>query len=171
ARRRPAPRSRTAGSRGCPSCRAARGAPRAACESSHSHPWIVLRAVVVRPPLPRRAASMPPVPEARNARWKEGGGPAGSLNCHNLSPILLDSFCRSKCRPHRQQQQQAAERPSSLQGDAMNPLNSIWGTITAGVVLAVVIGLFNGVDFSDLTFIVWVHVLAGIVWIGLLYYF
>jgi uncharacterized membrane protein len=53
----------------------------------------------------------------------------------------------------------------------MNPLNSIWGTITAGVVLAVLIGLVNGVDFSDLTFIVWVHVLAGIVWIGLLYYF
>src|SRR5690606_20207849 len=56
-------------------------------------------------------------------------------------------------------------------GGAMNPLNSIWGTITAGVVLAVLIGLVNGVDFSDLTFIVWVHVLAGIVWIGLLYYF
>src|SRR5690606_123926 len=54
----------------------------------------------------------------------------------------------------------------------MNPLNSIWGTIVAGVVLAVAIGLaVDGVNFSDLTFIVWVHVLAGIVWIGLLYYF
>ncbi|HEX6995374.1 MAG TPA: urate hydroxylase PuuD [Gammaproteobacteria bacterium] len=53
----------------------------------------------------------------------------------------------------------------------MNPLNSIWGTIAAGVVLAVAVGLINGFAFSDLTFIVWVHVLAGIVWIGLLYYF
>lgn len=54
----------------------------------------------------------------------------------------------------------------------MNPLNSVWGTIIAGVVLAVAIGLaVDGVGFSDLTFIVWIHVLAGIVWIGLLYYF
>jgi len=53
----------------------------------------------------------------------------------------------------------------------MNPLNSIWGTIIAGVVLAVAVGLVNGVDFSDLTFMVWLHVLAGIVWIGMLYYF
>ncbi len=53
----------------------------------------------------------------------------------------------------------------------MNPLNSITGTITAGVFLAVAIGLLDGVDFSDLTFIVWIHVFAGIVWVGLLYYF
>ena len=53
----------------------------------------------------------------------------------------------------------------------MNPLKTITGTIVAGVVLTVAIGLINGVDFSDLTFIVWVHVFAGIVWIGLLYYF
>src|SRR5690606_28615331 len=71
----------------------------------------------------------------------------------------------------RQQQQQVVKgrRPW---GETMNPLNSIWGTIVAGVVLAVAIGLaVDGVNFSDLTFIVWVHVLAGIVWIGLLYYF
>jgi uncharacterized membrane protein len=53
----------------------------------------------------------------------------------------------------------------------MNPLNSVKGTIAAGVVLTVLIGLLNGVNFDDLTFMVWIHVLAGIVWIGLLYYF
>jgi uncharacterized membrane protein len=53
----------------------------------------------------------------------------------------------------------------------MNPLKTTTGTIVAGVVLTVAIGLVNGVDFSDLTFLVWIHVFAGIIWIGLLYYF
>ncbi len=58
----------------------------------------------------------------------------------------------------------------------MNPLTTIKGTITAGVVLAIVIavavGLANtGVHFNTASFIVWLHVLSGITWIGLLYYF
>ena len=54
----------------------------------------------------------------------------------------------------------------------MNPLNTINGTIISGVVLAVVIGLLTmGVQFNTASFLVWIHVLAGIVWIGLLYYF
>jgi uncharacterized membrane protein len=53
----------------------------------------------------------------------------------------------------------------------MNPLKTITGTLVTGVVLAVAIGLIDGVNFSDLTFMVWIHVLAGITWIGLLYYF
>jgi uncharacterized membrane protein len=59
----------------------------------------------------------------------------------------------------------------------MNPLSSITGTIIAGIVLAVVIGIvfgliaMAGVSFNVLSFIVWIHVLAGITWIGLLYYF
>ena len=61
----------------------------------------------------------------------------------------------------------------------MNPLNTIKGTIVAGVVLAIVIGLLFTLAL-DLPFIasqrtasliVWIHVLAGITWIGLLYYF
>ncbi len=61
----------------------------------------------------------------------------------------------------------------------MNPLNTIKGTIVAGVVLAIVIGLLFTFAL-DLPFIasqrtasliVWIHVLAGITWIGLLYYF
>jgi uncharacterized membrane protein len=58
----------------------------------------------------------------------------------------------------------------------MNPLTTIKGTITAGVVLAIVIavvvGLANtGIHFNTASFIVWLHVLSGITWIGLLYYF
>ena len=54
----------------------------------------------------------------------------------------------------------------------MNPLNSVVGVITAGIVLAVVIALATmGIAFNALSFVVWIHVLAGITWIGLLYYF
>ena len=55
----------------------------------------------------------------------------------------------------------------------MNPLNSVAGTIISGFVLAVVIVLATMgnhlVDPNSL--IIWLHVLAGITWIGLLYYF
>jgi len=54
----------------------------------------------------------------------------------------------------------------------MNPLNTINGTIIAGVVLAVVIGLVTmDIRINELSLIVWIHVMAGITWIGLLYYF
>jgi uncharacterized membrane protein len=54
----------------------------------------------------------------------------------------------------------------------MNPLTTIKGTITTGVILAIVIGLVTmGVDVNELSLIVWIHVMAGITWIGLLYYF
>jgi uncharacterized membrane protein len=55
----------------------------------------------------------------------------------------------------------------------MNPLSTIKGTIAAGVILAIVIALAApvGVQFNVPSLMVWLHVLAGIVWIGLLYYF
>ena len=54
----------------------------------------------------------------------------------------------------------------------MNPLNTIQGTLITGVVLAIVIALVvMGVQVNELSLIVWIHVLAGITWIGLLYYF
>jgi len=59
----------------------------------------------------------------------------------------------------------------------MNPLSTIKGTITAGVVLAIVIAIIvavlakTGIKFNVPSFIIWLHVLAGITWIGLLYYF
>lgn len=58
----------------------------------------------------------------------------------------------------------------------MNPLKSIGGTIIAGIVLAALIVFFlpgdhivAGVPAKSL--VIWVHVLAGVTWIGLLYYF
>lgn len=58
----------------------------------------------------------------------------------------------------------------------MNPLKSIGGTITGGVVLAALIVFFlpgehvvAGVPAKSL--VIWLHVLAGVTWIGLLYYF
>ena len=54
----------------------------------------------------------------------------------------------------------------------MNPLNSVGGVITGGIVLAVIIAVATmGIAFNVGSFLVWIHVLAGITWIGLLYYF
>ena len=59
----------------------------------------------------------------------------------------------------------------------MNPLTTIKGTITAGVVLAILIAVIVGltttgtIHFNVASFMVWLHVLSGITWIGLLYYF
>ena len=54
----------------------------------------------------------------------------------------------------------------------MNPLKTVTGTITSGIILAIIIAVATmGVSFNTGSFIVWIHVLAGITWIGLLYYF
>ena len=55
----------------------------------------------------------------------------------------------------------------------MNPLKSILGTLITGVVLAVVLVFILGSAgaFNSWSFWVWAHVLVGITWIGLLYYF
>ena len=54
----------------------------------------------------------------------------------------------------------------------MNPLTSIKGTIITGFILAAIIVFAGGMSgFSILNIEVWLHVIAGITWIGLLYYF
>ena len=58
----------------------------------------------------------------------------------------------------------------------MNPLNSVAGTIIGGVVLAVILVLATMGDHMVgatpvNSVIIWLHVLSGITWIGLLYYF
>lgn len=55
----------------------------------------------------------------------------------------------------------------------MNPLNSVTGTLLAGFVLAAVIALATtgAPVINPDSLILWLHVLAGIVWVGLLYYF
>jgi uncharacterized membrane protein len=59
----------------------------------------------------------------------------------------------------------------------MNPLNSVSGSITTGFVAAVIvivilaaIGMSTG-TFHELGLARWFHILSGITWIGLLYYF
>jgi uncharacterized membrane protein len=54
----------------------------------------------------------------------------------------------------------------------MNPLTSILGTIISGFVLSIIIVLGLGTTgLNGWELLVWAHVLVGIVWIGLLYYF
>src|SRR5277367_5941213 len=59
----------------------------------------------------------------------------------------------------------------------MNPLNSVRGAIITGIVLAVLVALIAtlaGVKtfgFAELGLAVWIHILSGVMWIGLLYYF
>ena len=54
----------------------------------------------------------------------------------------------------------------------MNPLKSVHGTLVLGFVTAAVITLLIGQTvFNAWSFVVWLHVFFGIVWIGLLYYF
>jgi uncharacterized membrane protein len=54
----------------------------------------------------------------------------------------------------------------------MNPLTSVLGTIISGFVLAILIMLGLGITGLNVWAMeVWFHVLAGVLWIGLLYYF
>jgi len=55
----------------------------------------------------------------------------------------------------------------------MNPLMTIKGTLAVGFILALAVafGMGNGLEGLKYSAMVWLHVLAGVVWIGLLYYF
>ena len=54
----------------------------------------------------------------------------------------------------------------------MNPLLTVRGAITSGFVLAVVLAiLIAPTTFHELGLARWFHILSGITWIGLLYYF
>ena len=54
----------------------------------------------------------------------------------------------------------------------MNPLKSALGTVICGFILAAIIGLVTDVPgVGGAKFIIWAHVIVGITWIGLLYYF
>jgi uncharacterized membrane protein len=57
----------------------------------------------------------------------------------------------------------------------MNPLKSITGTLVAGLVLSLILVLatkgMHMVVMPLSSVVIWAHVFAGIVWIGLLYYF
>ena len=55
----------------------------------------------------------------------------------------------------------------------MNPLKSIKGTLISGVILAIIItfALRGETGGNPIEWTVWFHVVVGIIWIGLLYYF
>ena len=57
----------------------------------------------------------------------------------------------------------------------MNPLKTVTGTIVSGFILAIIISVFFAYPSETALnwwgIIVWLHVFAGVIWIGLLYYF
>ena len=56
----------------------------------------------------------------------------------------------------------------------MNPLTSIKGTISLGFILAIIAAFFfnnPNASFNTMELTVWLHVISGITWVGLLYYF
>jgi uncharacterized membrane protein len=59
----------------------------------------------------------------------------------------------------------------------MHPLNTVKGAITTGVVIAIIIGVGlalwagTGATVHVVRLDRWLHILAGVMWIGLLYYF
>jgi len=55
----------------------------------------------------------------------------------------------------------------------MNPLDKISGTIITGLVISVVIAVGTSLAGASVanSLVIWIHVAAGVAWIGLLYYF
>jgi len=56
----------------------------------------------------------------------------------------------------------------------MNPLLSVKGSLITGFVIAIIFAVLSvnsGVNFNELGLARWLHIIAGITWIGLLYYF
>ena len=55
----------------------------------------------------------------------------------------------------------------------MNPLKSPWQTTVAGILLAIIISYFMQSEggMSSWGISIWIHVIVGIMWIGMLYYF
>ena len=54
----------------------------------------------------------------------------------------------------------------------MNPLNNHRQSLVLGIVLALVLALLiGGGHFYELGLARWFHIVAGVFWIGLLYYF
>jgi uncharacterized membrane protein len=59
----------------------------------------------------------------------------------------------------------------------MHPLNTVKGAITTGVVIAVIVGVWLnvwggfGIDLHPVRIDRWLHIVSGVMWIGLLYYF
>jgi len=55
----------------------------------------------------------------------------------------------------------------------MNPLNTIKGSIITGFIIAIVIAavIGHGINVNVPSIARWLHIISGVMWIGLLYYF
>ena len=54
----------------------------------------------------------------------------------------------------------------------MNPLNTVRGALITGFILALIVAVaIQPTAFAELGLVVWIHILSGVMWIGLLYYF
>ena len=53
----------------------------------------------------------------------------------------------------------------------MNPLKSTGAAVAVAVLLAVILSAALGRGFAELGLAVWIHIVAGVMWLGLLYYF
>jgi uncharacterized membrane protein len=53
----------------------------------------------------------------------------------------------------------------------MNPLTSVKGSIATGAILALILAFAIAGGWNELGLARWFHILSGITWIGLLYYF
>jgi uncharacterized membrane protein len=61
---------------------------------------------------------------------------------------------------------------NKFQESSMNPLKSITGTIVSGIVISIIVMLvFQDGASSSIQWTVWFHAIAGVTWIGILYYF
>jgi len=66
----------------------------------------------------------------------------------------------------------AVNRNNNLETEAMNPLNNHRQSLILGIVIAVVLALLlGGFNFYELGLARWFHIVSGVFWIGLLYYF
>lgn len=55
----------------------------------------------------------------------------------------------------------------------MHPLNTVKGAIAVGVIIAIAIAVLvePGIQLNMLSLARWLHIISGVMWIGLLYYF
>lgn len=53
----------------------------------------------------------------------------------------------------------------------MNPLKSTGAAVAVSVLLAVILSAALGRGFAELGLAVWIHIVSGVMWLGLLYYF
>jgi uncharacterized membrane protein len=89
---------------------------------------------------------------------------------------LLGSVPYSSSLPHRRIRVVAEAAYNFKEGNRMNPLTTVKWPLIIGFVLAVVIAALidGGLSFNTLTLASltrWLHIIFGIFWIGILYYF